>query len=117
MYTTQQRVTRSPLSITPRADGQSFGNPSRHVSGKGKSVAFYDGPPAPPLGLLNEIGTSDVVVEGEGLDDWKRFKEAGLLDEAVMEKKDHEALVEKANRLEKEVYFCVNLLLLLLFMY
>ncbi|KAK1425604.1 hypothetical protein QVD17_20958 [Tagetes erecta] len=106
MYTTQQRVTRSPLSITPRADGPMFGNPVRHVSGKGKAVAFYDGPPPPPpppLGLLNDNETVNAV-EGEGLDDWKRFKEAGLLDEAVMEKKDHEALVEKAKRLEKELF-------------
>ncbi|KAI3796209.1 hypothetical protein L1987_38875 [Smallanthus sonchifolius] len=104
MYTTQQRVTRSPLSITPRADGQTLGNPSRHVSGKGKAVAFIDAPPPPPpLGLLNENGATPAG-EGEGFDDWRRFKEAGLLDEAIMERKDREALIEKADRLEKELY-------------
>ncbi|XP_076908126.1 nuclear matrix constituent protein 1-like [Bidens hawaiensis] len=104
MYTTQQRVTRSPLSITPRPDGNSFGNPTRHVSGKGKAVAFVDAtpPPPPPIGLLNE--NVNELGKGEGLEDWIRFKEAGLLDEGVMEMKDREALVEKAERLEKELF-------------
>ncbi|KAL8268866.1 hypothetical protein R6Q59_002664 [Mikania micrantha] len=104
MYTTHQRLTRSPLSITPRADGQTFVNPIRHVSAKGKAVAFIDGPPPPPppppIGLLDE----SAAAEGEGLDDWKRFKEAGLLDEAIMERKDREALADKVDRLEKELF-------------
>lgn len=100
MFTTQQRVTRSPLSITPRNDG----NTTRHVSGKGKAVAFYDGPPPPPpLGLLNDDG-GKVGEDGGDLNDWVRFREAGLLDEGVMGRKDHEALVEKTKRLEKELF-------------
>ncbi|KAI7725599.1 hypothetical protein M8C21_033261 [Ambrosia artemisiifolia] len=116
MYTSHQRVTRSPLSITPRTDSQPFPNPTRHVSGKGKSVAFIDGPPPPPppppLGLLNDNNTTD---DGEGLDDWRRFQEAGLLDESVMERKDREALADKAQRLEKETSFnqlCINVLVI-----
>ncbi|KAL7606263.1 hypothetical protein Lser_V15G15163 [Lactuca serriola] len=106
MFTTQQRVTRSSLSITPRTGGQKIGNSPRHVSGKGKAVAFMDDltpPPPPPLGLLIENGAS-AAAEGGDLDDWRAFKEAGLLDEASMERKDREALAEKTARLEKELF-------------
>ncbi|CAH1416849.1 unnamed protein product [Lactuca virosa] len=106
MFTTQQRVTRSSLSITPRTGGQKIGNSPKHVSGKGKAVAFMDDltpPPPPPLGLLIENGAS-AAAEGGDLDDWRAFKEAGLLDEASMERKDREALAEKTARLEKELF-------------
>lgn len=105
MFTTQQRATRSPLSITPRTGRQNIGNTPIHVSGKGKAVAFMDDPtpPPPPLGLLNENGAT-AAAEGSDLNDWRAFKEAGLLDEASMERKDREALVEKTARLEKELF-------------
>nr|XP_043623708.1 protein CROWDED NUCLEI 2-like [Erigeron canadensis] len=102
MFQSQHRVTRSPLSITPRTDTHKKLNLTRPVTGKGKAVAFSDDPPPPPpLGLLNEDAPPP---DGGDMNDWRMFKEAGFLDEAVMEKKDHEALVEKIARLEKELY-------------
>ncbi|XP_071735670.1 nuclear matrix constituent protein 1-like [Rutidosis leptorrhynchoides] len=107
MFTSQQRVTRSPLSVTQRTDTH-VKTTTRHVSGKGKAVAFMDSPspppPPPPLGLLNDAGANTTADDGGNLNDWRRFKEAGLLDEATMERKDYEALVEKTARLEKELY-------------
>ncbi|KVH96317.1 hypothetical protein Ccrd_001598 [Cynara cardunculus var. scolymus] len=101
---TDHRIRRSTLTITPRSDLQKIGNTTSHVSGKGKAVAFIDGPPSPPpppLGLLDEKEVN-AAAEGGDLDDWRRFKDAGLLDEATMKRKDREALLEKTATLEKE---------------
>lgn len=72
---------------------------------KGKAIAFSDEimTPPPQTVLLRED------------DDWRKFKEVGLLDEASLERKDRDALIEKILKLEKEVkikfrflHYCVT---------
>ncbi|KAJ0242840.1 Protein CROWDED NUCLEI 3 [Hirschfeldia incana] len=58
---------------------------------KGKSVAFSDETTTPP----HRFGS---------VDDWRTFREVGLLDEASLERKDIDALIEKNLKLEKELF-------------
>lgn len=77
--------------------------------GKGyKDVALTDAPP-PSLGSLTDgLHTTAAAVDTEDMDDWRKFKKAGLLDAAAMERKDREALLEKASRLQTEVSIYVT---------
>jgi len=59
------------------------------------------------LGSLTETTVAVGLDAAGDAEDWKRFTKLGLLDEAVMQRKDHEALVEKVSRLEREVSFDV----------
>lgn len=115
---TPQKKTWSGLSLTPGKETPSVGrsglgarvstpNPSSSIKGKG--VAYGDGPahqppplPPPPVSFLSESGGRDLP-SMKNLDDWRSFKEAGLLDEATMERRDREVLIEKVSRLEREV--------------
>lgn len=74
------------------------GNQFPATDRKGKAVAFADEitTPSPPLGRFGSLSA---------VDDWRRFKEVGMLDEASLERKDLDALIEKNLKLEKEVPF------------
>lgn len=82
---TPQRKGYLALSLTPRS-----------AAAKGKAIA------GPPLGLLDDNGLSGGR-GGEGLEDWRRFREAGLLDEAAMERRDRQALADRVSKLQSEV--------------
>lgn len=108
MFTPQRkaRPTSATTTFTPHRVGSSPGSGLTPFA-KGKAVVIADEPlPPPPLGSLNEA--REEVMVASGLDagyaeDWRKFREVGLLDEAVMQRKDQEALMEKLSRLEKEV--------------
>ncbi|KAK6157713.1 hypothetical protein DH2020_011961 [Rehmannia glutinosa] len=84
--------------MTPKSEVRAMRNPT----GNDKMAALIDGPPPPPpTGLLNDNGDRADV---ENMDDWRRFREVGLLDEAAMERRDREALLERTQRLERELF-------------
>ncbi|XP_017227000.1 nuclear matrix constituent protein 1-like [Daucus carota subsp. sativus] len=96
MFTPQKSNTnRSNLIPTTT---MSHTNP--RSTNKAKSVVFVDDP-APPRALL---GGDYVAVERGEEEDWRRFREAGLLDEAAMEQRDRDAVVEKVAKLERELF-------------
>ncbi|XP_058778835.1 protein CROWDED NUCLEI 3-like [Vicia villosa] len=109
MFTPQRkaRPTSATTTFTPHRVGSTPGS-GLTPSAKGKAVVIADEPlPPPPLGSLTEA--RDEVMVASGLDagyaeDWRKFREVGLLDEAVMQRKDQEALMEKLSRLEKELF-------------
>jgi hypothetical protein len=99
MFTTTT-PQRKAWPVSP-AQRNSATNPSS-AAAKGKAVAFADGSaPPPPLRSLSGDGAAGLGTES--MEDWKRLREAGLLDEAAMERKDRQALLEKISKLQSEV--------------
>ncbi|EPS65783.1 hypothetical protein M569_08993, partial [Genlisea aurea] len=58
-------------------------------------------PPPPPRDLLID---DENIASGENMEDWKRFREAGLLDVDSLKRRDGEAMKERIQRLERELY-------------
>lgn len=97
MFTPQWKT---PTSSVPRTNSRY----TQSISAKNKDFAIFDAPPMPPP--TNSLAASESSGFDDGnLEDWKRFKEAGLLDESAIERKDRQALLDKMSRLEKEVFF------------
>ncbi|KAI6676982.1 hypothetical protein NL676_037778 [Syzygium grande] len=99
---TPQRKAYPALSLTPRTEAARGGGGG---GGKGKAVASLDGPPPPPPPPVASLGGNGMGNAGlEDMEDWRRFREAGLLDEAEMDRKDRQAIAEKVAKLEKELF-------------
>ncbi|CAJ2665799.1 unnamed protein product [Trifolium pratense] len=106
MFTPQRKTwpAGKTTTFTPHRVGATP-NSGFTPSAKGKAVVIADEPPPPPLGSLTETrGEAVVGLDSGYVEDWNKFREVGLLDEAVMQRKDHEALLEKASRLERELF-------------
>ncbi|RWR93994.1 protein CROWDED NUCLEI 1 [Cinnamomum micranthum f. kanehirae] len=98
---TPQRKGWYGWPISPRSDAQRTGGA---VSNSRKGVR-KEGVSPPVASLDDNRGNSVVGFDGGGdLEAWRRFQEAGLLDEAGLEKKDREALVEKIRKVERELF-------------
>ncbi|KAL0013940.1 hypothetical protein SO802_001009 [Lithocarpus litseifolius] len=95
MFTPQRKAWSAMTAIAPRSA-------LAVAMGKGKAVAFANIPP-PLDSLSGEAAAVEEIGSGD-MEDWKSFREAGLLDEAVMLRKDRENLLLKLSKLENELY-------------
>lgn len=99
--------------FTPQRKGWPFSSRAgpasasgKSAGGKGKGIAVDAPAPPLPVGLLSEGGGTAAAGVEDGSGDsavWRQFREAGLLDEASLERRDREALKQKMLKLESEV--------------
>ncbi|KAG1342858.1 hypothetical protein COCNU_05G010870 [Cocos nucifera] len=109
---TQQKKGWAGWSPSPRVgDGPDGGSAPVNArsagglslgKGKGKGKSVVGALPPPPLqASLGENGSDAAGGVGD-VEVWRRFREAGLLDESVLQKKEKEALVQRISELETE---------------
>ncbi|KMT08442.1 hypothetical protein BVRB_6g141190 [Beta vulgaris subsp. vulgaris] len=98
MFTPQRKAPWTPLSSAPTRRTLN----SSSEKGKTPWTPLSSAPTPPPTTSLAASET-DGFDRGNS-DDWRKFKEAGLLDESALEKKDHQALLNRISRLEKELF-------------
>ncbi|CAL9762611.1 unnamed protein product [Musa acuminata subsp. burmannicoides] len=99
-------------SLSPRVRGGaddgsgSTANPRGGLGGlastKGKGKSVVEAAP-PPQALLGDDG-EDAFGGSTEVEAWRRFREAGLLDQSVLQRKDREALGQRITELEKELH-------------
>lgn len=101
MFTPQ----RKSWALSPRVSAEAS-NP-RTVGGKGKGVGGETSAaaPPPPQATLGENGGRRGGEGGDEVEVWRRFRDEGLLDESVLQRKDREALASRILELENEVRF------------
>ncbi|URD83876.1 Paired amphipathic helix protein [Musa troglodytarum] len=87
----------TPVVNTRTGSGVAF------LKGKGKSAVDALPPPPPLQALLGENDSIGVVDQGDA-EVWRSFREAGLLDESSLQRKDRDALVQRISELEKELH-------------
>ncbi|GMH15224.1 hypothetical protein Nepgr_017065 [Nepenthes gracilis] len=117
MFTPRKKAALMATSSTPRTESKNnalgFLRSPRNLSSvvTEKAVTLIDGPSAPPLppplGSLAEYSRRAVTAtgyDGGNMEDWRRFKEAGLLDEAALKRKDRDAFRERLSTLKKELF-------------
>ncbi|KNA06715.1 hypothetical protein SOVF_178410 [Spinacia oleracea] len=103
MFTPQRKAPWTPATSIPRTEPRINTRYLQTPSAKGKTAAFLDAPPIPPP-TSSLAAAENVVFDGGNLEDWRRFKEVGLLDESSLERKDRQATLDKISRLEQELF-------------
>ncbi|XP_019091961.1 PREDICTED: protein CROWDED NUCLEI 2-like isoform X3 [Camelina sativa] len=102
MFTPQKKQWMSPAMTTPRSEKHKIGGVTNPRTDDDLVISTL--PPLPIGSLTGEVVSRVQVDDTTDMGDWRRFREVGLLNEASMEEKDREALLEKVSTLEKELY-------------
>lgn len=72
-------------------------------NGKGKGIAVAEAPPPSPRTNLGDDKCAVLARECGEEEVWRSFREAGFLDESVLQRRNCEAFAQRISDLEKEV--------------